>query len=196
MKKNYKHTIAIDIDGVLANFEGEFCDRFGDDNRHLVSLSARYPDVDKDLIDEFSNDPNTYADLVPYFGGIHLCYKARECGLYVLLISSRPKHLAEVTRNWLEGYDVPYNELIYSKDKAEVIKEYNQMYPNRPVRCLVDDVATNLENLPSGVIGVAWNRSWNAGFYPMAYYDEALMKILIKMDTESSWRGFWENENE
>ena len=113
MKKQYKHTIAIDVDGVLADFEGEFCDRFGAENRHNSNLHARYPDIDPDIINEFVASPDTYANSYPIFGGIHLCNKARELGFYILLITSRPKTTAEVTRRWLEGYEVPYNDLIY-----------------------------------------------------------------------------------
>ena len=42
-KMRYRGTIAVDIDGVLADFEKKFCEDFGEDNRHLYSFYGRYP---------------------------------------------------------------------------------------------------------------------------------------------------------
>lgn len=198
MKRNYKHTVAIDVDGLIFDFEGSFCDAFGHDNRHLYSPYQRYPKVDPDVITEFMNDPETYRTLLPMFGGIHLLVTAKNLGFYVLLLTSRPKHLAEVTREALEGYDVPYNEIWYSKNKAMAIDEYNQMYPSRPVKLLIDDSIDNLKDLPSGVVGMAWSMLWNQGYYPRATYDQWDMRLVVKTDTVSDWKEMWKigDENE
>lgn len=191
-----KNTIAIDIDGVIADFEEEFCDRFGSENRQYSRLSQRYPEISRDLIDEFANNPNVYSDLRPIFGGILLCHQARERGMYILLITSRPKHLENVTRLWLERYAVSYNELIFSNHKSDTISLYNEKFTDQTIRCLVDDITTNLEDLPKNVIGVGWAQPWNDGYYPKAYHDERSMRVMLKLDTESPWRGFWSNKDE
>jgi len=185
----------MDIDGVLADFEAEFCERFFSGNRHLSNLHRRYPTIDKDIIDEFVNTPETYERLLPIFGGLLLLRQARALGFYILLMTSRPKYLAEVTRNWLDGYEVSYHELQYAQNKATAIGEYNLMYPNCPIKVLVDDIIGNLENLPVGVAGVIWEQPWNTGYYPRATYDEQLMKIMVQPNSVSVWKPFWENED-
>jgi hypothetical protein len=188
----YDKTIAIDIDGVLADFEGEFCDKFGTANRELANLHKRYPKVDPDLIDEFINSPNSYKDLAPIFGGILLVNQARMKGWYILLLTSRPEYLAEVTKVWLEGYDIQYNDLWFTQDKAESISKYNRLYPGRHIWCQIDDIVTNLTKNP---IGVAWEQPWNQNYYPRARYNEITMEIDLNL-TQYQRINFWENVNE
>lgn len=192
MRRNYKHTIAVDIDGVVADFEGEFCDRFGYENRHLVNLEARYPEIDAGIIQEFVNSPESYENLAPIFGGYLLLRQAKSLGFYVVLITSRPKNCAEVTREWLEGNDTPYHELWYAKNKAQAIQEYNQMYPHRPVRVLIDDIAENLRNLPDGVVGISWQQEWNTDYPLQARYDHDTMQLQILDTVSQRWMPFWE----
>ena len=56
--------VVVDIDGVLADFEGAFVKTFGDDRRELESLEARYPSRSRS-INEFVYDPHTYIHLEP-----------------------------------------------------------------------------------------------------------------------------------
>ena len=194
MKRNYKYTIAVDIDGVLADFEGEFLDRFGYANRHMNSLSARYPETDVELIKEFVNSPSTYERALPIFGGlVALLGGAKANGFYVLLITSRPKHLAEVTKEWLEGYEAQYDEIWFSQAKSVAIQEYNEMYPHRKIILLVDDIIENVLELPEGTTGVVWEQPWNDGYYPRARYSEELMRVEIKPTETSDWKSFWES---
>lgn len=196
MKRNYKNTIAVDLDGVVFDFESEFCDRFGYDNRHLFDLHSRYPKIDKDLINEFVSDPEVYENLLPIFGGILFLRLAKRLGFYIWLVTSRPKHLAEVTRNQLEGYDVPFHDITYTVDKSLAIQEYNEMYPNRPVRMLVDDSIKNLNGLNKlGIIPMAWEQPWNTGWYPRVRYNEENMKIEARFGESDNWKPFWENED-
>ena len=180
----------MNIDGVLADFEGEFCDRFGFENRHLVNLEERYPDIDKEIIREFVNSPSTYEDLVPLFGGIRLLRDAKEKGFYVLLITSRPKQVTEVTREWLEDYYIEYNELWYAQNKPIAIHEFNHMYINRKIFLLVDDIPSNFDGLPNYVTGLAWSQLWNENYYPRARYNEKSQRVEVKPDTVSGWVKF------
>ena len=191
MKIKYRQTVFVDVDGVICDFEGEFCDRFGYDNRHLASLTARYPEVPVDLIEEFVNSWDTYEKLMPIFGGgVLLLNVLKERGYYVVLLTSRPRHLAEVTREWLEGFDFQYNELWYAKNKAIAIEEFNNMYPRRRGFLLIDDIASNLVNLPDGVQGIAWSQPWNEGAYPRMQYNQDKMQLEVKVDTVSNWVKF------
>lgn len=188
----YNKTLAIDIDGVLADFEGEFCDRFGTDNRWYADLPSRYPRVDPELIDEFINSPATYKDLAPIFGGVLLVNQARERGWYILLLTSRPEYLAEITRIWLEGYRVEYNDLWFTDDKQASVAKHNRLYPGRRIWCQIDDIVTNLGKSP---VGVAWEQPWNTGYYPRASYNEKTMEIDLNL-TQYQTINFWENVNE
>lgn len=191
MKIKYSKTLFVDIDGVVADFEGEFCERFGTNNRHMTSLYGRYPEVNSDLIDEFIQSSNTYQRLIPHFGGILLLNQAREDGFYVVLLTSRPKGTEEVTRLWLESYDVQYNELWFGRNKGLDLQDFNRMYPSRPALALIDDIPANFEQLPYRVTGIAWDQPWNQGYFPRMRYNEEKMLIEVQTDTVSeyiSWR--------
>lgn len=190
-KLRYRGTIAVDIDGVLADFEGKFCEDFGTDNRHLYSFFDRYPNVDRELIKEYVENPENYRDLVPIFGGAMFCRQAHQRGWYILLVTSRDKSLREVTRNWLDKYGVVYNEIIFAKNKREAIADYDAINASRPVSIVVDDSVEVLKSMPERYC-VAWYQLWNFGFYPSMVYSEDDMKIIIKPSVYDSAVGIWD----
>ena len=164
-KMKYRGTIAVDIDGVLADFEKKFCEDFGTDNRHMYSLEARYPDLDPELIREYVDNPENYTDLEPIFGGLLFIRQAAHRGWYILLVTSRGKHLQEVTRNWLDSYGAQYHEIMFSKKKYESIRDWDRINPDKPVAIVVDDSVSVLESMPEKYC-VAWDSLWNIEFYP------------------------------
>lgn len=192
MKKiKYSQTVLVDMDGVIADFESEFCDRFGYEHREMFNLSARYPEVDKSLIEELVASPYSYENLIPIFGGaVALLSNLRSRGFYTVIMTSRSKELAEVTREWLEGFEIQYNELWFAQNKAVAIQDFNQMYPSRKAFLLIDDCPANLGELPEGVTGVAWEQPWNDGYFPRMRYNSELMRIEVKNDTVSNWVKF------
>jgi len=192
MKKiNFSQTVVVDVDGVIADFEAEFCDKFGYDHREMYSLSARYPEVDKSLIDEFVESPYSYERIIPIFGGaVALLSNLRSRGYYTVLMTARSKKLTEVTREWLEGFEIQYNELWFAQNKAVAIQEFNQMYPSRKAFLLIDDCPANLEELPDGVTGAIWEQPWNDGYFPRMRYNHELMRVEVKNDTGSPWMRF------
>lgn len=191
MKIKYRQTVFVDIDGVMANTEDEFCERFGYENRNLHNLFDRVPNVDPALIEEFLQSPETYEKLVPIFGGaILLPTILRNRGYYVVLMTSRPRKLAEVTREWLEGYDIQYNELWFAPNKQIAIGEFNRMYPKRRGLLLIDDTVSNLVGLPDGVVGVAWSQLWNLDYWPRMRYNEEVMRLEIMESQDGKWEKF------
>lgn len=181
-KMKYRGTICCDIDGVLADFEGKFCEDFGGDNRHLYSLEDRYPNVDRDLIAEYAKNPDNYIDLAPIFGGLMFCRQAHQRGWYVLLMTSRDKSLRAVTQNWLHKYSVVYHELIFSRNKRAAVEDFDVLHPEYPVRIVVDDSVSVLESMPEKYC-VAWNQLWNFGYFPYMYYDAPQMKLFLRLET-------------
>ena len=189
-KKLYRGTIAVDIDGVLADFESKFCEDFGEDNRHMYSLAARYPEIDPELIEEWVKNPENYVDLAPIFGGLLFVRQAHQRGWYILLVTSRDKSLREVTRNWLAKYGVVYNEIMFTRAKALTIQDYDNLNPTRPVKIVVDDSVSVLESLPDK-FSVAWEQPWNISFRPSMWYSEVEMRIIL-CTGDGSVRGIWD----
>lgn len=186
-----KQKVAIfDVDGVLANFEEAFCEAFGNKNRHLYSLSARYPEVDPDLIKEWVNDEENYRHLNPIFGGITLLNQVKARGFRIVLLSSRPRHLEKVTNDWLHLYNVPHdNCFLVGRDftKAEWMRD------TKGLQLFVDDSVSELvemkEMFPE-TICLAWAQPWNDGYFPRAIYDKENMKIMVNMG-DNVWKWIW-----
>jgi len=196
MKKiRYVSSLAVDVDGVLADFEEEFCHRFGKKNRHLADLHQRYPEVDPEIINEFVESCMTYENLIPIFGGNLLIRQAQERGVYVVLLTSRPKSCMETTKEWLESYDIPYNEIVFSLNKGEFIGNFNMLHPNRRITALIDDMPAHFENLPAGVVGVQWDAPWNkdSGWYPRMGYSGKKFQLEVIHEEKGTKRPFWEN---
>lgn len=202
-KPMYRGTIVVDIDGVLADFEREFCDAFGYHNRHLYALEARYPDVDPMLIREFVTDPENYKELNPIFGGLLFCRQAHARGWYILLMTARDRALRDVTKNWLAKYGVVYNELMFSKNKAEAISDYDFINPSRKVKMVIDDSVSVMDSLLGEKFGALWDQPWNRGVwtnppYARMWYDEEKMKVMLLQNSGECW-GVWdivEDDNE
>ena len=194
MSKN-KVAMAIDCDGVLADFEMEFCQSFGYDNREMANLERRYPKF-ADIITEFVQNPDTYSDLLPIFGGVLLVRQAIAHGFTVVLMTSRPATTFAVTRKWLKEYEIPYHDLVLVKDKGDGVTSYNLLNKSCPIRVLVDDLIQNVEALPSGVRGLLWKQPWNSNStliqkYPLVRYNDEKMRLEIKLDTVSDWTDLW-----
>lgn len=181
--------IVFDIDGLLAAFELSFCEKFGYGNRDYTNLAERYPEQ-SDLVEEFIASHHTYEDLEPIFGGFVLLGTAKEKGYKIILMTSRPFGTKEVTAQWLQRYSVVYDELFYTKNKAEAIRIMNER-GNPKIVSLVDDLPVNFEGLPKGVTGISWEQPWNEDYYPKARYNFDDMLVEIKLDTVSPWVNFW-----
>lgn len=184
-------TIAVDIDGVLCNFERGFSEAFGDGISSPYELEERYPHLNPELIREWVKTPENYRDLEPIFGGLLFTRQAQQRGWYILLVTSRDKVLQEVTKNWLARYGAVYNEIIFTMDKRESIMEYDALHSSRPVKIVVDDSVAVLENMPEKY-GIAMANPWNRGYYPFMRYDTKEMKIKMYTDEFSPSKGIWD----
>ena len=190
-KMKYRGTIMVDIDGVISDFEGKFCEDFGNNNRHLYSFEGRYPEIDPELIREYVGNPENYVDLAPIFGGLLFCRQAHLRGWYVLLMTSRDKKLREVTKSWLSKYSVVYHELLFSRNKREAVADFDALHPEYPVSIVVDDSVSVLNSMPKKYC-VAWWQIWNKGYYPHMSYSEADMKLMIETSAYDFPVGVWD----
>jgi len=188
-----KQKVAIfDIDGVLADFEGAFCEAFGNANRHLYSLTSRYPEVDPDLISEWVNDPENYKNLNLIFGGITLLNQLKAKGLKVYLLTSRPEHLTNVTKHWLRIYNIEYYGLMLGcLNKSDTVGRLASILFD--VQMFVDDSVKTLQEVRKtspNIVSLAWAQPWNEGYFPRATYDREKMKVMVNMG-DGNWKWIW-----
>ena len=189
----HRDAIMVDIDGVLADFEAKFCEDFGYDNRDEYNFYKRYPFLDPGLITEYVSDPENYKDLLPIFGGALFCQEAKSRGYYVLLVTSRDTKLREATKAWLSQYNIQYNELGFSKNKEEFIRDFEKINANLKVTMVVDDSVSSF----AGMVGrtcFVWEQRWNQGYYPRISYDYVNFRLVGKSSKEDRWHWIWSKD--
>lgn len=150
MNKN----VVVDIDGVLADFEGEFVRTFGDDRRELESLESRYPSQGH-KINQFVNNPTTYANLKSISLGLSIVDYLNDNGYDVNIVTSRPMDAEWVTRRWLKNHGVRFLSFGVYPNKIARIAQINPI-------CAIDDlisVSRYLEpyNVPVLMMQHPWN---------------------------------------
>lgn len=190
--EKFTGVVVIDIDGIIADFEGEFCDAFGYDNRHEYDLYKRYPNPELvPVIDEFVSTSAVYQNLFPLFSGNILIRQCVEHNLYVVLMTSRPEETKNITKAWLERFGIPYNELVFAKDRLDGIQ--NGLKTILPVLAVIDDSVTSLTPLKGYYTAIEWQTLWSdKNYYPKMRYNSDSMKVEVKMDESGKWKYIWE----
>ncbi len=146
--------VVVDIDGVLADFEGEFVRTFGDDRRELESLESRYPNSGS-RISQFVNNPLTYKNLKPISLGLAVVDFLNDNGYDVNIVTSRPLDTEWVTHRWLKRWGVDFLSFEVYPNKIHRIAEISPI-------CAIDDlisVSRHLEpyNVPVLMMQHPWN---------------------------------------
>ena len=179
-KPVYRGIVVFDLDGVLADFEGAFCEAFGYDNRHEYQLGKRYPEH-ADTVSGWVQEPKNYAELAPIFGGVMWMNQVMSLGFYTAIVTARPTSLKEVTENWLNKYNIRPHKVVHSTIKAAAIKEMVEEL-DLPTTLFVDDNIHQLslvrDEMP-WIECVAWEQPWNTGWMPRAHYDDKSYKIMV-----------------
>lgn len=156
--------VVVDIDGVLANFEGAFCETFGYERRELVSLESRYPEHARKIV-EFINDPFVYKALKPLQIGLDIIAFLVKKGFDIHVVTGRPFGMEGVTRRWLQQNDIQFDTLTLDTHKTGCIALLKPLVA-------IDDlfsVHTALlgANVPVIVVAHPWNN----------YKDENMRRI-------------------
>lgn len=205
MKTNqlYRGTFCIDIDCVIADFEEQFCVDFDFyQNRHVYNLYERCRDsgIPDQKISNYLISPQVYKGLPVILGGWMLAAQARRRGYYVMLITARSyDNLQSATMEWLNKHDVVFDEVSFTKDKAEYIADYNELFRNRRVRFLVDDSISILSEVDTknpelGVYTAAWSQLWNLDYPRRLRWNSELNQIEIyDRHTYPQWRWIWDS---
>ena len=112
--------IVIDCDGVLADFEGAFCETFGYERRELVSLESRCPSQARKIA-KFINDPFVYKALKPIQIGLDIIAFLVKKGFDIHVVTGRPFGMEGVTRRWLQQNDIQFDTLTLDTHKTGCI---------------------------------------------------------------------------
>lgn len=195
-KNKYTASAVLDVDGVLCNFEALACEAFGHKNRHLYSLEERYPQYDPGIIQEFVNNEDNYINLSPIFGGILLLQQLKERGFYTILMTSRGEHLRAVTEAWLTVYHLEPDGLIFEKNKADRIYDWNfgVIGELQPITLFVDDSVSHLQQvkkLNPEVTCLSYSQPWNTEWFPRIRYNGSNYKIEANVGL-GEWCWMWE----
>lgn len=150
MNKN----VVVDVDGVIADFEGEFIRTFGDDRRELESLESRYPSRGAE-INRFVNNPATYKTLQPIPLGLSIVEYLTDNGWDVDIVTSRPADVEWITRRWLKEWGVNFLSFSINPNKA------GKIYELEPV-CAIDDLISVARTLKRYSVPVLlMQQPWN-----------------------------------
>lgn len=150
----------VDVDGVLADFEGYFCDTFGDAHRDRVGLQQRYPDQ-KDKIVRFVNSPETYRYLDALEVGLDLVQWLSFERVSVHIVTSRPVGSHLITQEWLHKFHVPFSTVSTKKDKVAFIRAL------RPAFAVDDIISVANELYQSDIPTILVKHPWNeTPFFP------------------------------
>jgi len=178
-------SMCLDLDGVVADFEGEFCKKFGWDNREFVKLEKRYPEC-REEIGWFSESSKTYRELDVLDVGIRIARFCENAGIDIHVVTSRPIYTTKVTGDWLKSNKVPFDYLSVTNGvKLGIIERINPLF-------IVDDLLSVVEpcanvGIPSFLIDHPWNQKDDLDgiIYRIKNFDEFLAKFTLYFDMEA-----------
>ena len=187
-------TAVFDIDGVLADYEGqlvkELYRRFGSvglRNRDKYSLEDRFVDHPEILecAQMLTEDPNFYYGLPEDVAAIRFVEDLLDDGFLAVYLTSRPSTARGFTRRWLIRKLTDTNPLVFcgASDKVGWLES---VYGNMDF--VVEDNPEQIEKIrKAGLTVLCWSQPWNEGIFPRLYVrstDQELM-LWASEDTEA-----------
>lgn len=138
--------IGIDIDDVLADFMGAYCERYNLQRPNAWEFDSVFVDRYKAL----QNDPDFFLNLKTILSPEDLPFEP------TAYITSRPSNLGDVTNRWLfEINHYPIAPLIFASNKLPVIKEM------QIERFIDDKIATFIHLNNNGILCYLFDSSHN-----------------------------------
>lgn len=169
-------TVILDIDGVLADFEGKLVKVLGKefgspahDYRERYRLEERFgnfPVILRRAL-ELTADPNFYHDIQLCEGAVDFVETLLDDDYSIRYVSARPMSAYSFTRRWLVSRftDVDINLYCGVGDKVDFIRKLNI-----PVDFIVEDSPITIRALKAnGFVTVCWAQLWNEGIFPRLY---------------------------
>jgi len=136
-----KDTIVIDVDGCLNHYPNPL-KMWAEMTLNLdqsASKEAIKIENDFDLIKNTYRHSKILSYLLPRNGTAEVLQKMKKHGYRVVLLTARnPKknpHIKDITKHWLDRYCIPYDDIVFTREKAP----YIQQYGNRIVMIIEDE---------------------------------------------------------
>jgi uncharacterized HAD superfamily protein len=130
--------IGLDLDSVLCNTEyaldkylreelGVFLDWENEVDQYNIEELPRISPDQKEEIQELIHSGALFKDIYPYNYAEHATKKLRNEGFDIAIITSRSESLKDMTKDWLDQYDIVYDLFytIHSFEKYEIIRDLN-----------------------------------------------------------------------
>lgn len=140
--------VVLDVDGVLA--DASLLDRevmSVERPTKAETLKAR------EFMKKEHRQAGRYAELPLIPGAVEGVNRLKDAGCKIVIITSRPYHqhkrLYGDTQHWLEEHGIPFDLLIFNRDKAEAIAEH--VFPARPWFCVEDRLKHAMELAELGI---------------------------------------------
>ena len=146
-----KKKIGVDIDAVLTK-EGrgeeniwyqEICNYFDlqEQQRNVYDFTEAFG-VSNEEVKQFMADKahEIFRSLPPAPKAKQVLTKLKNQGFTIILITARNDKYRNLTLNWLEKHQIPFDQLIHSKHKADVCQELG-------VELFIDDKLENLQSI-------------------------------------------------
>ena len=165
-------TVIFDIDGVLADFEGQLVyalyEKFGEASRcdrTIFSLEKRYSGEILEYAQSLTNDPNFYYGL-PADEGLEFANLVGVGNSHVSFVSSRPWSAESFTRRWLDG-KIYADFSVY----CGITDKVAFCLPNKDfIEYIVEDNPFQIEKLKNAGFKVfCFDQVWNQGIFPRVY---------------------------
>lgn len=169
-------TIAFDLDGVLADFDGASRRVLGECNTSLFSLEERYPGRE-DEIKEIVHDPAFYLKLymTPYAQIVTQSLKRRK--YFILAVTSRPVIVKDATWDWIRNHGIHTDLVWFRQDKIPILKEYKPYYMIED--CPAQITAMWKAKIPIMIMDQPWNQNGLPHSIPRLYELIKLLEYLL-----------------
>jgi hypothetical protein len=170
-----KKKVVVDIDGVLADFEGAFCAEFGSKNRHMEKLGERYP-RNQIAIADFLSDPFVYENLKPISLGLSLIeYLSNRDDVEISIVTARPSITHSITLAWLRRNRIHFDSFCMDTPKTGRI---SLMKPF----CAIDDLLSVYDalfslNVPCLLISQPWNQGKETKFVNLEQFIDQFSQL-------------------
>lgn len=191
-----KNLVAVDIDGVICDFEGKLVSvlekqfgAIGHANRNLFRLEDRFPDRPDVLrwAQTLVEDPNFYYGLEVNYEVADFIFSLQDSRKLVMYVSSRPLSAENFTRRWLLRKTYGQVEVYCGiSDKAGFLEEIRDS-----VDFIIEDNPEQIESLKkAGFTVLCFDQEWNKGIFPRLYVrSDGFMMLWASEDTEAEL--FW-----
>jgi len=167
--------LAIDIDGVLADYVNGYCAYLYDqglielfpNNQFSYNIAEAY-DIPKDIEEEAKRkfqELGGFRRLPVYAGAKETLEWARDLGYKIALVSARPylemRRIYFDTIYWLNSNHIPYDAIFWGKDKADIV--FSELYPIKPTWFIEDRDKHAIELANEGIPVLLLDKPYNQG---------------------------------